>query len=126
MDLKGYTDVLKFAIQLQVDEVNKELSADIILNEDYLQGVKRGLQIALDKIEASMFLVDKEWFKMLEIKQERGVYYLYIDGKFYCTCDNNREVEEERESLQKNNLILSWNIKAPTEKMLVLFAVVKR
>lgn len=48
----------------------------------------------------------KEWFKMLEIRQERGVYYLYIDGKFYCTCDNNREVEEERESLQKNKIIL--------------------
>ncbi len=43
---------------------------------------------------------------MLEIRQERGVYYLYIDGKFYCSCDNNREVEEEKENLQKNNLIL--------------------
>jgi hypothetical protein len=60
MTKRDYVDVLKFAIQLQVDEVNKELSADIILNEDYLQGVKAGLQIALDKIEASMFLVDKE------------------------------------------------------------------
>jgi hypothetical protein len=60
MTTENYVEVLKFAIQLQVDEVNKELSADIILNEDYLQGVKAGLQIALDKIEASMFLVDKE------------------------------------------------------------------
>lgn len=60
MTKKDYVEVLKFAIQLQVDEVNRELSADIILNESYLQGVKTGLQIALDKIEASMFLVDKE------------------------------------------------------------------
>ena len=44
---------------------------------------------------------------MLEIKRERGIYYLYIDGKFYCSCDNNREVEEEKESLQRNNLILN-------------------
>jgi chromosome condensin MukBEF MukE localization factor len=28
-----------------------------------LRGVKTGLQIALDKIEASMFLIDKEWQK---------------------------------------------------------------
>ena len=60
MTTENYVEVLKFAIQLQVDNVNKELSADIILNEDYLQGVKAGLQIALDKIEASMFLVNKE------------------------------------------------------------------
>lgn len=60
MTTENYVEVLKFAIQLQVDNVNRELSADIILNEDYLQGVKAGLQIALDKIEASMFLVDKE------------------------------------------------------------------
>jgi hypothetical protein len=60
MDLKGYSDVLKFAIQIQLDSVNKELQSDIILDESYLRGVKTGLQIALDKIEASMFLVDKE------------------------------------------------------------------
>ena len=59
----------------------------------------------------------KEWFKMLEVKQERGVYYLYIDGKFYCSCDSNREVEEERESLQRNNIILNWNNKALTENV---------
>lgn len=44
---------------------------------------------------------------MLEVKQERGVYYLYIDGKFYCSCDNDREVNEEVIALQKNNLILN-------------------
>ena len=44
---------------------------------------------------------------MLEIRQERGVYYLYIDGKFYCSCDSNREVDEEVTALQRNNLILN-------------------
>lgn len=42
---------------------------------------------------------------MLEIKRERGVYYLYLNGKFYCSCDNIGEVEEEREALQKNKII---------------------
>ena len=42
---------------------------------------------------------------MLEIKQERGVYYLYINGKFYCSCDNDREVNEEVAELQNNNII---------------------
>lgn len=60
MTTKDYVDVLKYAIRLQVDNVNEELSADIIIDEGYLRGVKTGLQIALDKIEASMFLVNKE------------------------------------------------------------------
>jgi hypothetical protein len=60
MTTENYVEVLKFAIQLQVDEVNTELQADIILDESYLRGVKTGLEIALGKIEASMFLVDKE------------------------------------------------------------------
>lgn len=43
---------------------------------------------------------------MLEIRQKRGVYYLYIDGKFYCSCDNDKEVNEEVAELQKNKIIL--------------------
>lgn len=42
---------------------------------------------------------------MLEIRQKKGVYYLYIDGKFYCSCDNDREVDEEVENLQRNKII---------------------
>lgn len=60
MPTENYVEVLKYAIQLQVDNVNEELSANIIIDESYLRGVKAGVQIALDKIEASMFLVDKE------------------------------------------------------------------
>ena len=42
---------------------------------------------------------------MLEIQQKKGVYYLYINGKFYCSCDNDREVEEEITELQRNKII---------------------
>lgn len=43
---------------------------------------------------------------MLKIEQKRGIYYLYINGNFYCTCDNSREVDEEIKDLQKNKIIL--------------------
>lgn len=42
---------------------------------------------------------------MLEIRQKKGVYYLYIDGKFYCSCDNDREIDEEIEKLKENKII---------------------
>lgn len=42
---------------------------------------------------------------MLEIRQKKGVYYLYINGKFYCSCDNDRELNEEVAELEENNII---------------------
>ena len=42
---------------------------------------------------------------MLTVENERGVYYIYIDGKFYCSCENYREVEEEMEDLKRNKTI---------------------
>jgi hypothetical protein len=42
---------------------------------------------------------------MLTVENERGVYYIYIDGKFYCSCENRRELEEEVTALQKNKTI---------------------
>ena len=59
MSIKDYAEVLRFAIKLQVDEVKKELSEAIIIDESYLQGVRAGLEIALQKIDASMFLAEK-------------------------------------------------------------------
>lgn len=59
MTIKDYAEVLKFAIKINLDSVNEELSEAIIIDESYLQGVKTGLQIALEKIDASMFLVEK-------------------------------------------------------------------
>lgn len=59
MTIKDYAEVLKFAIQINLDSVNEELSEAIIIDESYLQGVKQGLKIALEKIDASMFLAEK-------------------------------------------------------------------
>lgn len=57
MSTKDYTEVLKYVIKLQIDGINEELNETFIRNEDYLEGIKRGLEIALEKIDASMFLV---------------------------------------------------------------------
>lgn len=59
MTLKDYAEVLKFAIKLQIDEVNEEINEGININDDYLEGIKQGLEIALQKIDASMFLTEK-------------------------------------------------------------------
>lgn len=59
MTIKDYAEVLKFAIKINLDGVNEELNENNIINEDYLEGIKRGLEIALEKIEASMFLAEK-------------------------------------------------------------------
>lgn len=59
MTIKDYAEVLKFAIKLQIDGVNEELNEAITINEDYLEGIKQGLEIALQKIDASMFLAEK-------------------------------------------------------------------
>jgi hypothetical protein len=42
---------------------------------------------------------------MWTVTNDRGVYYIYIDGKFYCSCDNNKELAEELEELKRNNKI---------------------
>jgi hypothetical protein len=51
-------DILKFAINMQIDGVKEEMERPFA-NEEYLEGVTRGLEIALDKIEASRFLAEK-------------------------------------------------------------------
>lgn len=35
----------------------------------------------------------------INIMNIRGVYYLYINGKLYCTCDSLQEVYEELNSI---------------------------
>lgn len=58
MDLKSYADVLKFAIQMQIEYEKEEIQRPFA-EEEYLRGVICGLRIALDKIDASMFLAEK-------------------------------------------------------------------
>ena len=60
MELSSYMDVLKFAIQMQVTELEKEMEdKPPLASLDYLEGVHRGLEIALEKIEASRFLAER-------------------------------------------------------------------
>lgn len=36
------------------------------------------------------------------IVQTRGVYYIYINANFYCSCDTFNEVKEEIASINVN------------------------
>lgn len=58
MDLKSYADVLKFAIQMQIEYEKEEIQKPFA-DEEYLSGVITGLRIAMEKIDASMFLAEK-------------------------------------------------------------------
>lgn len=31
----------------------------------------------------------------IEVRNVRGHYEIYINGVFYCSCDNKQEVDEE-------------------------------
>ena len=55
MTIKDYAEVLKYAIKLQIDYQKEEIQQPYA-DERFHDGVIIGLQIALDKIEASMFL----------------------------------------------------------------------
>ena len=58
MNIKEYADVLKFAIQMQIEYEKEEIQRPFA-DEEYLRGVICGLRIAMDKIDASMFLAEK-------------------------------------------------------------------
>ena len=59
MDIKSYADVLRFAIKMQMDYIMEEMQKPTA-NEEYLSGIHRGLDIALEKIDASMFLAERQ------------------------------------------------------------------
>ena len=61
MSKKGYAEILKSVLQMQKYEVNNEIRSRLNNggNVDFLEGVVRGLEIAIEKIEASMFLTEK-------------------------------------------------------------------
>lgn len=58
MTIKEYAAVLKWAIQNQVDYQMEEMQKPWA-DERFRDGVIVGLNIALEKIEASMFLAEK-------------------------------------------------------------------
>lgn len=59
MTIKNYADVLKFAIQMQINYVMEDVQKPFA-NEEYLSGVISGLQIAMEKIDASMFFAENK------------------------------------------------------------------
>ena len=62
MALESYADILKFAIQMQIKDIENdeaERSFATEYSEGYYSGMKRGLEIALQKIDASKFIWDK-------------------------------------------------------------------
>ena len=62
MTKKDYAGILKFAINGQIEYVKEEFEGiNTIESERYCEGIIRGLQIALEKIDASAFLWEKEW-----------------------------------------------------------------
>lgn len=59
MTIKSYAEVLKWAMKSQIEYVKDEASSGLcktLEEASYYEGIKRGLEIALEKIDASMFL----------------------------------------------------------------------
>ena len=57
MNIKDYAGVLKMAMRMQIDYVEEDMQKPFA-DEEYLSGVITGLRIAIDKIDASMFLAE--------------------------------------------------------------------
>ena len=58
MSIKDYTEVLRFAINMAIHDIETDDMQKPNANEEYLSGVTTGLMIALDKIDKSMFLAE--------------------------------------------------------------------
>ena len=59
MTIKSYADVLRWAIQNQISYVQEEANSSFCNTMEkavYYEGIQKGLEIALEKIDASMFL----------------------------------------------------------------------
>lgn len=39
---------------------------------------------------------------MITIERNRGVYTIYVDEEFYCTCESMAEVTEELQEMEEN------------------------
>lgn len=62
MTIKGYADILKWAMRTQIEYVEEEANKGFCKTMEeasYYEGIKKGLEIALEKIDASMFLAEK-------------------------------------------------------------------
>lgn len=59
MTMKDYAELLKGVLKMQIGYKEEELQNASIEREDYLEGIIAGLYIAIEKIDASMFLAEK-------------------------------------------------------------------
>ena len=63
MDSERYMEIMKWVIQNQIDYAKEEANEGEFATEymeGYYGGIVRGLEIALEKIEASKFLAEKK------------------------------------------------------------------
>ena len=63
MDIERYMEIMKWVIQNQIDYAKEEANEGEFATEymeGYYGGIVRGLEIALEKIEASKFLAEKK------------------------------------------------------------------
>ena len=59
MTIEGYADILKWVMRNQIEYVQEEANGSFCNTTEkamYYEGIQKGLEIALEKIEASMFL----------------------------------------------------------------------
>ena len=62
MDIKGYMDIMKWDMKTQIENAREEANKEAFTSEymeGYYGGIVRGFEIALEKIDASMFLAEK-------------------------------------------------------------------
>ena len=63
MDIKGYADIMRWVLRTQIEYAKEEANDGEFASEymeGYYGGIVRGLEIALEKIDASMFLAEKK------------------------------------------------------------------
>lgn len=63
MEVERYMEIMKWVIQTQIEYAREEANEGEFATEyreGYYGGIVRGLEIALEKIEASKFLAEKK------------------------------------------------------------------
>lgn len=62
MNIENYMEIMRWVLRTQIDYVREEANGEACDTEymaGYYQGIEKGLEIALEKIDASMFLAKK-------------------------------------------------------------------
>lgn len=62
MDIERYMEIMKWVMRNQMEYAEEEANGTFATEymEGYYAGIRRGLEIALEKIEASAFLAEKK------------------------------------------------------------------